>query len=463
MAIDLSGQDILPTEGVVTIEIRNSHPLIQLSRALPWRMFVELVVKDLKNTTSKGCWWIGRKIKVRIHLGAYLLQRIYNLTDRKIEYQLRDNAAFQLFCGQGIVSDWHAPDHTKIEDFRSRLSPETHRQLANLTAQAAVSLGFADPREVDFDSTVQEANISYPSDASLMTKLAGLGKKFVDFIRDKLKFRPAKDIHIDMKAVKKRARDYFFLPKNKDIEIKQDFFKKLYKYAKHEMRPVVSLSEKLTERQIAKLPWNIKRAFDTLKNDAWRYLLDVGHFTRSHTIKAGKILSFHAKELACIKKGKLGKDKEFGRVFQLGRVGGNFMIVLKSTSVMMNDKKSFIPFLKEHQTIFGADVLESVATDKGYWTSKNKRALTDLTITAAGFAKPGRSKEDAIDLDLQERLHNRRAGIEPLIGHTKRGGQLGKSRMKSDAATLAAGYGSVLGFNLRQVIRHQQGKMETVA
>jgi hypothetical protein len=64
------------------------------------------------------------------------------------------------------------------------------------------------------------------------------------------------------------------------------------------------------------------------------------------------------------------------------------------------------------------------------------------------------------DTELQEILRNRRAGIEPLIGHIKRGGQLGKSKMKSDQATLAAGYGSVLGFNLRQMIRHQQGKMK---
>ena len=226
---------------------------------------------------------------------------------------------------------------------------------------------------------------------------------------------------------------------------------------------MVDLCEMLTQFQIAKLPWNIRRAFDTLKNDAWRYLLDVGHFTRTHTIKAGKLLSFHAKELACINKGKLGKDKEFGRVFQLGRIGGNFMFVLESTTVMMNDKTSFIPLLAEHHQIFGKDVVESVATDKGYWSLKNKQALTDLSITTAGLAKPGRLKEEAADLNLKETLHNRRAGIEPLIGHIKRGGQLGKSRMKSDAATLAAGYGSVLGFNLRQVIRHQQGKIKTAA
>ena len=49
-----------------------------------------------------------------------------------------------------------------------------------------------------------------------------------------------------------------------------------------------------------------------IKDDAWRYLLDVGHFTRAHTIKAGKILSFHAKAVACVKKGKIGEDFEFG-------------------------------------------------------------------------------------------------------------------------------------------------------
>jgi len=134
---------------------------------------------------------MGRKIKVRIHLGVYLLQRLHNMTDRKIEYAIRDNAAFQLFSGASIVDDWHAPDHTKIEEFRSRLSPETHLQLANTLAQAAVSLGFADPRHVDFDSTVQEANISYPSDAGLMNKLAGAGKKLLNYVTDHLPKRSA--------------------------------------------------------------------------------------------------------------------------------------------------------------------------------------------------------------------------------------------------------------------------------
>ena len=78
-----------------------------------------------------------------------------------------------------------------------------------------------------------------------------------------------------------------------------------------------------------------------------------------------------------------------------------------------------------------------------------------------GLHKPHAIKDQTnMDLELQERLRNRRAGIEPMIGHTKHGGQLARSKMKSDRATLAAGYGSILGLNLRQLIRYQQGKIK---
>ena len=326
-----------------------------------------------------------------------------------------------------------------------------------------MNLGFADPSQVDLDSTVQEANIAYPSDAQLMTKISGLGKKVIDYFQENLPELLSENLRVDMKKTKTKAKEYFFLAKNKSIEIKRDVFKNLHSVVKKELRPLVTFCESLDLETMKSLPWNIRSAFDTVKNDANRYLLDVAHFVRNHRIKAGKLLSFHAKEVECIKKGKVGKDKEFGRVFQLGRLAGNFMFVLKSTSIKMNDKESFISFLTEHQNIFGEGVLQTVATDKGYWTGANKNQLTELGITTAGMQKPSNLKQENNDPDLEEALHDRRAGIEPLIGHVKMGGQLGRSRMKSDAATLAAGYSSVLGFNLRQMIRCRQGKLKIAA
>ncbi len=226
------------------------------------------------------------------------------------------------------------------------------------------------------------------------------------------------------------------------------------------------LMHSLESATLAQMPWNVRRAYDQIKDKAWRYLLDVAHFTRNHTIKAGKILSLHCSEVACIKKGKVGKENEFGRVFQLGRIKGNFLFVLNSTSIRMNDKESLVPMLAEHQVLFGEDTLTSLSTDKGYWSSKNLKAAAQYNIKDIGLQPPANIKRNKKLLptpEIQEKLRDRRAGIEPLIAHVKHRGQLGKSRMKSDAATLAAGYASVLGFNIRQLIRHQGGKMKEAA
>ena len=56
----------------------------------------------------------------------------------------------------------------------------------------------------------------------------------------------------------------------------------------------------------------------------------------------------------------------------------------------------------------------------------------------------------------KERLHNRRAATEAMIGHLKNEFGLRKSKMKSDETTLASAYRSVLGLNLHQLMRYQQ-------
>lgn len=73
--------------------------------------------------------------------------------------------------------------------------------------------------------------------------------------------------------------------------------------------------------------------------------------------------------------------------------------------------------------------------------------------------KPFNAPRNKTSGEIMEKLHNRRAGIEALIGHIKHGGQMGRSRMKSDRTTLSAGYAAVLGFNLRQLKRYETGKV----
>ena len=109
--------------------------------------------------------------------------------------------------------------------------------------------------------------------------------------------------------------------------------------------------------------------------------------------------------------------------------------------------------IAEHSRIFGEGVLESIGTDKGYYSATNTKAAVTTEIAEIGIQCPKNAKlKGEPNKELAKKLGNRRTGIEPLIGHAKRMG-LAKSSMKSDNATLASGYRSILAFNLKQFSR----------
>jgi hypothetical protein len=444
----------------VTIEVASNHPLIQLALVIPWQALAEMVLPDLKRTTAKGKWWLGRKLKLRIHLGALLLQWLYDLSDRQVEWAMKDNAAYQLFCGCGIVENWHAPDHTKIEAFRSRLSPETQRQLANQVAVWATKLGFADPSKMDIDSTIQEANIAYPSDAHLLVKMTFSVNKVWMYMKKSISFFADFIPSVDVKAVKAKARAYRF-DNRKDAGKQKAAFEELWHESFTQIHNVKKYFDVLLDDDIERTPWNIRRALDQVNEYCSTYFLHVASFICRGTMVPEKALSFHAKAISCFNKGKLGKGLQFGRAFQLGRIGGNFLLVDSCTSLRMEDTDSVRPMIEVHQSLFGQDMLKSCGTDKGYYSSANRKylesleSLDEFCLQPPGLDVKSLSESNA---EIHARLVNRRSGIEPLIGHAKHGGQLGRSRMKQDETTMAAGYSAVGGFNLRQLVRHLLGK-----
>jgi transposase, IS5 family len=460
MSICFSGLDTPCCVQPVTIDVLPTHPLLQLAQVIPWQALTTMVLPDLQRTTAKGKWWLGRKLMLRIHLGAFLLQWLYNLTDRQVDWSIKDNAAYQLFCGRGVVDHWRPPDHTKIEEFRSRLSPETQRQVANQVAVWATALGFADPSKMDVDSTIQAANIAYPSDAQLMVKMTLLVNKVWTYMKKHVAFFADVIPTVDVKAVRAKAKAYWFRDRQHP-DTAPSLLQALWHESFTQISYVRKYFEVLLEYDIDRMPWNIRRAFDQVHAYGSDLFLHVASFLCRGVMVPDKAVSFHAKAVCCFNKGKLAKGLQFGRAFQLGRIGGNFLLVAPCTSVRMEDKASVRPMISAHQEVCGHDALASCGMDKGYYSNANHQYLQSLEgLEEFCLQQPGldvsRRGEDAAE--TYTRLVNRRSGIEPLIGHTKQGGQLGQSRMKTDETTLAAGYGAIGGFNLRQLIRHLLGK-----
>ena len=448
MSLCKDGLSVRTKGGMVTTIIEDSHPLIQLANLIDWKYLAKLAQPDLEKT-ARGFWWLGRKLNLRAHLGVMILQILFKWTDRATESAIKRTPIYQIFCGLNIIKRWRCPDHTKIEKFRNRLSPETYKKILDYIVRLAVDLGFADPSKLDVDSTVQEANISYPSDANLLKKLSLKCKKLLDFLNANGYLQG--EIAINIKAIIKKSQEYFFLSKNTLAEKRRQIFAKYYALVKSELMPLIHFVESLPEQVVEEFPWNYRDAVLEIAEKAWRYLLDVAHFIRTNTIKRGKVLSFKMEDVICVVKGKAGKACEFGRVFQVGRIAGNFLKCYTSTSLRMGDQESLIPILMEHQNIFGEGVLKSVTTDKGYYSHENVKYVERITGDADGIQRPVNVKNQ-VEGHRKEELFNRRAGVEPLIGHAKQYG-LRRSRMKSDKATLSSGYRSITGFNLQQLIR----------
>jgi hypothetical protein len=81
-------------------------------------------------------------------------------------------------------------------------------------AVAASDAGFANCSNIYIDSTVQEANMTYPTQAKMLAKLAALSKKIADHVTDHVTDffhkRKVQAFPVDLKKIKAMYRDLVF-------------------------------------------------------------------------------------------------------------------------------------------------------------------------------------------------------------------------------------------------------------
>jgi hypothetical protein len=244
MSIDYRGLEAQAKSGNVSISIPVNNPLVRVANSLPWRDLANTVETDIRRTT-KGFWWVGRRLSLRVHLAIFILQARFNLTDRRIADEISFNALYQAFAGEQAAGQLRWPDHSAICRFRNRLSAETQRQVLIAVVKTAEALGIADPSWMDLDSTVQEAEMAYPSDANIMLKLTKHAAKITEWVRKNMPILLPKGLKVDVAAVAAKAKEYFFMAKNTSLEEKREVFKELHGLVKKSIYPLAECLEKL--------------------------------------------------------------------------------------------------------------------------------------------------------------------------------------------------------------------------
>ena len=141
-----------------------------------------------------------------------------------------------------LINNWNIPDHTKIEEFRSRLSPETQCLLTNAIVKLAAKKGFANPAHIDIDSTVQIPDMQYPATINLLVKAAAVGRRvqkiLMKFMPERIKQVPA----IDMKVIKGIAKQHYFEKRKaikQKVEARKQALAKLWGVVSEAIQPVI--------------------------------------------------------------------------------------------------------------------------------------------------------------------------------------------------------------------------------
>jgi IS5 family transposase len=98
-------------------------------------------------------------------IGLLLLKHIYNLSDEAIINRWIENPYWQYFSGEKIFQTQKPFDPTEFIHFRKRIGKESAEKLLKVSVQLFGQE--AQEKEVLIDSTVQEKNNTYPSDAKL--------------------------------------------------------------------------------------------------------------------------------------------------------------------------------------------------------------------------------------------------------------------------------------------------------
>ena len=157
--------------------LSHEHPLFQLSNKINWERF--------ENAFSPlYCSNNGRPAHpIRLMCGLLILKHLRNVSDEMMVSQWSENAYYQYFCGGLEFMPKQPCDASELVHFRNRIGEKGMELILAESIRVNTDHDNEDHFDTAFiDSTVQEKNITYPTDAKLHKKII---KNVLKIVHDK--------------------------------------------------------------------------------------------------------------------------------------------------------------------------------------------------------------------------------------------------------------------------------------
>ncbi len=156
-------------------QLNHKHPLYLLSNKIDWPVFEEAFSPLYCEDNGRPCKPIRRMV------GLLILKHVRNVSDESVVEQWQENVYYQYFCGEQELQTGVPFTPTELVAFRKRIG-ELGMELI-LKESVRVNDDHDETDRAFIDSTFQEKNVTFPTDAKLTRKIIGRVSK----INDRLK------------------------------------------------------------------------------------------------------------------------------------------------------------------------------------------------------------------------------------------------------------------------------------
>ena len=397
-------------------QLNLDHPLVILADLVDWDRFDQAY--EPLFCADNG----APALPTRLMVGLEYLKYTYNLSDEELVMRWLENPYWQYFSGEVYFRVDLPLHYTSLGKWRHRIGAEKLKLILEETIRIAKEKKFVtdqDLSRVVVDTTVQEKNITFPTDTKLLSRaIIKLGKQ----------------------------------AKRHGITLRQSYARK----AKHTARKASGYA---AARQYGRL----KRCVQDLKNWLGRILRDIDRKRENTVLSANfiqlietakklltqekntpkKIYSLHEPGVQCIGKGKDRIRYEFGQKAAVVTTNRNCWIVnVEDLPDNPYDGHTLNASIVGAEKIMKVSVKEA-DVDKGY---RGHDYQGDATIRIAGSSNAGLTVS-------QRKRKRRRSSVEPVIGHLKSDHRLDRCFLKGRIGDAMNLIGSAAGFNFRKLLR----------
>lgn len=388
--------------------LNQKHPLFILANKIHWHLFEEAFLPLYSQDR-------GRPAKpIRLMVGLLMLKHIRNISDESVVEQWSENIYYQYFCGENSFVAVPPCQSSELVHFRNRIGEKGIELI--LKESIRINGDDANDSNINIDTTVQEKNITFPTDTKLHKKIIKECKKI------------AKEEHLPVrqtytKTLKELARDQRFRnhPKNKIKAKKAD-------------KKVKTIAGRLVRELERNLPPNSKYQN---KLDLFKQVLAQERGSKN------KVYALHEPEVCCISKGKEHKKYEFGNKASFAKTDTG---VIVGALGFRNeyDGHTLEPTLEQVQRLT-EKTPKKAKVDRGY-RGKKRIGETEILIPS-----PPKKNLSYYQRKKLSEAHKKRAAIEPIIGHIKADHRLNRNFYKGVVGDNINIMLAAAGFNFKRM------------